>query len=161
MIRDDASDDLFNLVPADPSEKDMFYTYISKPQEQACVGHLRGYYDNNGKQVITSWFDHQSDLKTQDFRDEFDRLVNCLLEKGILNTRQNLEKFFLRQPEARIVGARYEDTFGFRAMSKDYFYYLRMSLERGDYAIYCYAYNCELLHLQEQAIPIKKNEPER
>lgn len=154
--------DMFNLVPAGPEVADLFYSCASKPQGQACIGYLRGYYADGGKRLYTSWFEHRSELKTHEFQEEFDKFINGLREKGILNTRPELEGFCFRQPEARIVGARYKDTYGFRAESEKHSYYLRLSLMPGDYAIYCFCYNCSmLLELERHEHPRKKTAPER
>lgn len=162
MEKNDMDSSLFALIPADPNEKGLFYTEESKSQELACIGHLRGYYANGGKRLYTSWFDHQSKLKMPEFQDEFNVFMDDLFERGILNTRPNLERFCLRHPEARIAGTWYKDTFGFRAESEKYSYYLRLSLMPGDYAIYCYSYNRDLLREQEKTTPPKKkNGPER
>ena len=157
-----ATPDIFSLIPATPDESRLFYSTSVKQQEQACIGHLRGYYDEGGKRLHTTWFDHQDVLKTQEFREEFDLFMNGLRDRGILNTRPELEQFCLKHPEARITGALYHDTFGFRTESNRYSYYLRLSLMPGDYSIYCYAYNREILRTQEKAVPLKKkNDPER
>lgn len=153
---------MFNLVPAGPEEADLFYSDTSKPYERACIGHLRGYYADGGKRLYTSWFEHQSELKTPEFQEEFDTFINGLLKQNTLNTRPNLQCFCMRYPEARIPGVCYKDTFGFRAESEKHRYYLRLSLMPGDYALYCYIYNRDILRSQEKTTPVKgKNEPER
>jgi hypothetical protein len=154
--------DMFSLIPAGPEEAGLFFPSDSKQQEQACIGHLRGYYDAGGKRLYTSWFDHQGLLKTQEFREEFDLFMNGLRDRGILNTRPELERFCFRHPAAQIIGAWHKETYGFRAESAKHSYYLRLSLMPGDYAIYCYAYNCDILQVQGKTMPPKKrNDPER
>lgn len=162
MEKNDMDSGLFSLNPAGPDEKGMFYSDEEKPPERACIGHFRGYYRDGGKRMYSNWFDHQGELNIPELRNEFNKFINDLLKRGILDSRQHLERFCLRQPEARIADTRYKDTFGFRAESEKYSFYLRLSLMPGDYTIYCYAYNRDLLRAQEKATPMKKKTgPER
>lgn len=162
MEKYDADTGLFNLIPVGPDEKGMFYTDEEKSSEQACIGHFRGYYRDGGKRMYSNWFDHQGELNIPEFRHEFNQFINDLLKRGILDTRQHLERFCLRHPEAQIACTSFKDTYGFRAETAKYSFYLRLSLMPGDYAIYCYAYNRDLLREQEKTTPAKKkNEPER
>lgn len=162
MENNDMESGLFSLISAGLDEKDMFYSDEAKPPERACIGHFRGYYRNGGKMMYSNWFDHQSELNVPEFRNEFNQFINDLLKRGILDTRQHMERFCLRHPEARIAGAGYKNTYGFRTDSEKYSLYLRLSLEPGDYAIYCYAYNRDILHKQVKTPSQKKrNGPER
>lgn len=154
--------DMFNLITAGPEKAGFFYSSDSKPQDPACIGYLRGYYGDGGKRLYTSWFERHYELKTLEFRKEFDRLINGLRDRRVLNTRSELEEFCIRQPGARIAGAWYMDTYGFRSESEKYSYYFRLSLMPGDYAIYCYCYDLQLLRERGQQEPTrKKSAPER
>ncbi|MDD3538465.1 MAG: hypothetical protein PHH65_09525 [Eubacteriales bacterium] len=162
MEKNDMDSGLYSLIPAGPDEKGMFYSDETKPPERACIGHFRGYYRDGGKMMYSNWFDHQSELNIPEFRNEFNQFIDDLIKCGILDTRQHLERFCLRHPEARIAGVEYKDTYGFRTDSEKYSLYLRLSLMPGDYAIYCYAYNRDILHEQAKIPPPKKrNGPER
>lgn len=156
MEKNDMDSGQFSLIPAGPDEKGMFYSDETKQPERACVGHFRGYYRDGGKMIYSNWFDHRSELNVPEFRNEFNQFINDLLKRGILDTRQHLERFCLRHPEARIAGVEYMDTYGFRTSSEKYSLYLRLSLMPGDYAIYCYAYNRDILHEQVKTPPPKE-----
>jgi hypothetical protein len=110
MEKNDMDSGLFSLNPAGTDEKGMFYSDEEKPPERACIGHFRGYYRDGGKRMYSNWFDHQGELNIPEFRNEFNKFINDLLKRGILDSRQHLERFCLRHPEARIADTRYKDT---------------------------------------------------
>ena len=51
------------------------YTYTQSSQIQGqtgCIGHLRADMDSNGEGFFSTWDDHRGDLKTDQFKEEFD-----------------------------------------------------------------------------------------
>ena len=57
------------------------YCYSQSQQIMAqtgCIGHLRGDMGSSGEQFFSSWDDHQGQLKTQEFKNEFDAVINAL-----------------------------------------------------------------------------------
>ena len=103
--------------------------------ERGCVGHLRGDFGKSGGELWTSWFDHQPKLKTTAFHDELQNVMSGLREKGGL-----LHDFASMSRGCRD-GLRYEDSFGFKADTPNYTYYLRCIPRRGDYNFYLYSYD--------------------
>ena len=62
-----------------PTERMYSYTQSSQLIAQTgCIGHLRGDMEWDGDSFFTSWDDHRGDLKTDEFKAEFDRLINTL-----------------------------------------------------------------------------------
>ena len=60
-----------------PKEKHiLFYSQNGKDEELGCIGHLRGDFAKSGNEFWTTWWPHCEDYKTQEFKDEFDNLIN-------------------------------------------------------------------------------------
>ena len=67
------------IRPMTPAEHNYYYSWSPRLMAVAgCIGHLRGDMGHEGNGFYTTWFDHQEDLKTQDFKTELDSLVNAL-----------------------------------------------------------------------------------
>jgi hypothetical protein len=159
----------FAINAATPEEAALFYSNAEKGQEFSCIGHLRGDFGRGGKEFWSTWWEHQGDLKTQAFKDEFDVLVNSLRKQGILKDRDSMAEFCHAHPEARIPGAWHPDVYGFRVDTGRHRYYIRCFPHGGDYNfyIYCYINEKERLCEQTQNEPMqpaptkKRREPER
>ena len=71
------------LTPAEQK-----YTYAQSMQlegQTGSIGYLRGDFGAGGKEFYSSWFDRRRDLKTDDFKNELDKVINSLREdKGLL-----------------------------------------------------------------------------
>ena len=109
-----------------PEERN--YTYSQSQQismQTGCIGHLRADMDTSGEGFFSSWDDFRKDLKTQEFKDEFDELINELRkEGGFLKNRTTLAKFCNTHPEASfgkdVLGK--EREFGVRVNTDSYAY---------------------------------------
>ena len=85
-----------------------------------------------------SWNDFNKELKTQEFKDEFDKVINELREEGnILQNRAALAKFCYSHPESDFGSGR---EFGIRVDTKNYVYLMRLNPHKGEYNLYCYCY---------------------
>ena len=78
-----------------PNERN--YTYSQSQQismQTGLIGHLRADMDSNGEGFFTSWEDFRKDLKTQEFKDELDTVINELRADGnFLHNRSTLSKY--------------------------------------------------------------------
>ncbi len=131
----------FEISAASPDESLLFYSNEERDKEFGCIGHLRGDFGHSGKEFWTTWWDHVSELKTQDFRDAFDRCVNDLREQGLLKDRGSMKAYCNQYPEAMIKGAWDLNVYGFRAQFGQYRLYVRCFPYRGDYNFYIYCYS--------------------
>ena len=62
-----------------PLERMYSYTQSSQIESQSgCIGHLRADMGSDGKGFFSSWTDHRGDLKTEDFKNDFDELITVL-----------------------------------------------------------------------------------
>lgn len=126
------------------------YSYIQSQQiagQTGCIGHLRADMDTDGNGFFSSWDNHRGDLKTQEFKDEFDAVINALRFDeqygGILKNRSSLAVYCNRHPESVIAGD--YRSFGFRADTEQYSYMLRVNPHKGEYNLYCYCYRRDRL----------------
>ena len=126
------------------------YSYTKSQQiagQTGCIGHLRADMDTDGKGFFSSWDNHRGDLKTQEFKDEFDAVINALRFDeqygGILTNRSSLAEYCRKYPESVIAGD--HRSFGFRADTEQYSYMLRVNPHKGEYNLYCYCYRRDRL----------------
>ena len=138
-----------SMTPAD-----RLYAYNQSSQlegQTCCIGHLRGDF-GCGQEFYTSWFDHRREYKTDEFKAEFDEVVNTLREKdGLLCTRGSMTRFCYQNPEAEFEG-NYCAEYGFKVQTPQHTYMLRCNPNYGDYNFYLYAYVARFLeHHMEKA----------
>ena len=57
------------------------------------IGYLRADMDTNGQGFFSTWNDFQRDLKTDEFKEEFDDVINQLRNSGFLKNRTELGKY--------------------------------------------------------------------
>ena len=126
------------------------YSYTQSQQiagQTGCIGHLRADMDTDGKGFFSSWDNHRGDLKTQEFKDEFDEVLNALRFDeqygGILTNRSSLAEYCRKYPESVIAGDNH--SYGFRADTEQYSYMLRVNPHKGEYNLYCYCYRRDRL----------------
>lgn len=123
------------------------YTYAQSSQlksQTGSIGHLRGDF-GSGEQFYTSWFEHDSKLKTPEFSSELDEVVNELRSKGgLLNSRRSMVDYAKNYPESRFKGA-YTTEYGFRVDTENHSYLFRCNPTQGDYNFYCFCYQREWL----------------
>ena len=127
----------FNVMK--PEERN--YTYSQSQQismQTGCIGHLRADMDSNGEGFFSSWDDFRKDLKTQEFKDEFDAVINELRKDGgILRNRGALSKFCFSTPDSSFGNER---EYGVRVDTGKYAYLMRLNPYKGEYNLYCYCY---------------------
>ena len=114
------------------------------------IGYLRADMDTSGKGFFSTWNDFRQDLKTQEFKDEFDEVINSLRfgeADAFLKDRTALAKYCFAHPESRIT----DREFGFRIDTEGYAYMMRLNPNRGEYNLYCYCYRKDWLdhHLKD------------
>lgn len=120
--------------PIEQEKIDWLYSDESKDIERGCIGHLRGDFGHGGDEFWTSWFDHREELKTQEFRDEFDSVVNGAIDSGLLANYRSMCK------ACRAGTPIIDNMYGFRMETENYEYCLRCTTIRGVYSFYIYCY---------------------
>ncbi len=123
--------------------------YTFKQSAQICnqtgfIGYLRADMDKDGNGFFSTWNGWRDDLKTQEFKVEFDEVINSLREEGdILYNRAALSKYCYSAPQARMNTE--QEYYGVRVDTKDYTYLLRLNPNMGEYNLYCYCYRRDWL----------------
>lgn len=137
-----------------PAERNYCYAQSQQISMQTgLIGHLRADTDSSGTGFFSSFFNFRADLKTEDFKTEYDEVINALRFDenygGILKDRSALSSYCHGIPESSFGGDGRE--FGFRVDTKQYSYMLRLNPNRGEYNMYCYCYQKKWLdrHLQQ------------
>ncbi len=140
------------IRPMTKAEKMYCYTQSQQIRSQTGnIGYLRADMDTNGKGFFSTWNGFRDDLKTQEFKDEFDEVINSLRSQegaeSFLKDRTALAKYCFAHPEASIT----DREFGFRVDTPAYAYMMRLNPNRGEYNLYCYCYRRDWLdhHLKE------------
>ena len=118
------------------------YTFRQSTQismQTGLIGHLRADMDTDGNGFFSSWFDFREELKTDEFKAEFDDVINSLREEGdILHNRRALAKYCYCTPQSRMQEE--PGYYGVRVDTEKYAYLLRLNPDRGEYNLYCYDY---------------------
>jgi len=137
------------------TDPERLYAYTQSSQiglMTGSIGHLRADFDSGGESFFSSWDDFDSSLKTDEFRQEFDELINHLRfgddPDCFLKNRTGLSMYCFAHPEASDQDIR---NFFFRVDTEEYVYLFRLNPNKGDYNMYCYPYRKDQLdrHLHE------------
>lgn len=124
------------------TEKEDKYTFSNSMQismQCGLIGHLRVDMDSDGNGFFSSWEDYRKELKTDEFKDEFDKVINSLREEGdILYNRKSLAKYCYSSPQAKMNNE--QDYYGVRIDTEKYAYLCRLNPNKGEYNLYCYCY---------------------
>ena len=126
------------------------YTYAQSQQlrgQTGSIGRLRGDFDSSGTGFFTTWEDHRRDLKTSEFKNELDDVINALRsdEYGLLAGRSAMSRFARQYPDSTMKG-NYTMEYGFRVDTEKHSYLLRCNPTKGDYNFYCFCYKRESLN---------------
>ena len=93
------------LTPAEQK-----YTYAQSMQlegQTANIGHLRGDFDSSGYGFYTTWTDTRTQWKTDEFKVEFDEVINALRSDkyGLLKNRSAMSAFARQYADSAFKGA--------------------------------------------------------
>ena len=124
------------------TEKEDKYTFSNSMQismQCGLIGHLRADMDSDGNGFFSGWEEDRKELKTDEFKDEFDKVINSLREEGdILYNRKSLAKYCYSSPQAKMNNE--QDYYGVRIDTEKYAYLCRLNPNKGEYNLYCYCY---------------------
>lgn len=128
------------LRPMFPAERNYCYSQSQQISMQTgLIGYLRADMDSNGKGFFSTWNDFRDSLKSEDFKLEFDDVINELRkEENFLHDRSTLSKCCCRMPDSSFRNDRNE--YGFRVDTDHYSYMMRLNPNKGEYNLYCYCY---------------------
>lgn len=144
------SDEAYPLQGIDRNEE--LLSFSGSAEEQACIGHLRGDF-GSGTEFWTTWWDHNEELKGQEFKDELDAVVNALWKDGPLKNLSSMERYCWSHAQARMSPASGTNYYGFRVDTEKHRYYLRFLPQRGNYNFYIYCYQTDKLERAAELPP--------
>ena len=121
------------------------FEFTFKPDKsdikRGCMGYLRGDF-GSGEQFYYTWFDEDEGLKTEEFEQEFDDLVNYFRESEsvpLLKSRADMGKVL------QYIGAapykNDENIKGIKVVTENHTYYMRCFSQSGDYNFYIFCYS--------------------
>ena len=128
------------MRPMFPAERNYCYSQSQQISMQTgLIGYLRADMDSDGKGFFSTWNGFRDDLKSEDFKLEFDDVINELRkEENFLHDRSTLSKCCYRTPDSSFRNDRNE--YGFRVDTDHYSYMMRLNPNKGEYNLYCYCY---------------------
>lgn len=139
------------------------YSYSQSQQismQTGFIGYLRADMGTDGNSFFSSWNEFRKDLKTDEFKKEFDSIINSLRDDedhdspSFLKSRKHLRTFYYDHPEARFDESetvKDMEYFGARVDTDKYAYLMRLTPRKGEYNMYCYCYRRDWLdsHLKK------------
>lgn len=137
------------LNTATPEEKLYLFSQSTQISGQTgLIGHLRGDFDKSGKGFFTTWFDNRTHLKTDEFKSEFDTVINGLRSDktygGLFKNLSSMQSYCYKHKDGSIEQNNFVQ-YGFRLNTDKYAYLIRCNPMNGDYNFYVYAYTKESL----------------
>ena len=123
------------------------------------IGYLRADFGSNGNEFWTTWNDFRKDLKTDEFKAEFDDVINSLRDGDILSGRKQMSSYCYSTPDSSFNDDR--NHYGVRLDTDKYSYLMRLNPNKGEYNLYCYCYQKEWLneHLKKAERGIRFIDP--
>ena len=136
---------LYTLENITHDEFEFMYAKEDESIDRGCIGHLRADFDT-GKSFFSTWWPENDNLKTQEFKDEFDKIINYFRKESetpILKSRSDMyNNCFKLNP----ISKQYDKaTVGFKVVTEKHTYYLRCNSQFGNYNLYAYCYNNQAL----------------
>ncbi len=139
------------------------YAYYQSPQismQTGFIGYLRADLGSTGKEFYSSWNDFCEELKTDEFKAEFNTIINNERKQNCpLHDIETLYKFCFADEQAAIDSDK--RSFGYRIDTPKYTYLMRYNPYKGEYNLYCHCYKRDLLdkHIHEARRGIRFIDP--
>lgn len=136
----------FILQDIEQSEFEFMYAKENENEDRGCIGHLRADFDT-GKSFFSTWWPENDALKTQEFKDEFDEIINYFRKESatpILRSCTDMLNLCYRLNPTQSETNR--DVHGFKVVTEKHTYYLRCNPRLGEYNLYAYCYNNQALN---------------
>ena len=137
------------IKPMQPEER--LYSYQQSSQIRAqtgSIGYLRGDFGKTGTEFYTSWQDHIKGFRSDDFGDEFDKVVNALrfedVGGGLFGSSNAMRLFCKENPDSAFQG-NYCEEYGFRIDKGRHSFLIRCNPMADDYNFYVFCYVKEYL----------------
>jgi len=157
------------LQNIESSEFELTYKSIGNTESRGCIGHLRADFDT-GKSFFSTWWPENEELKTQEFKEEFDDIINYFRKESDTPLFKSRADMYNVCYQLKATQSAYDENVkGFKVTTEKNTYYFRCNPRMGEYNLYAYCYNTQELEkyrnkkrgvIKHIKIP-KKNTPER
>jgi len=121
------------------------YVYSQSQQismQTGLIGYLRADMGSNGLGFYTTWNDFRTDLKTDEFKQQLDKVINDhRAGSNFLSNREALASFCRRNADTALNDSLRD--YGVRMDTDKYAFLLRLNPYKGEYNLYCYCYQRE------------------
>ena len=111
-------------------------------QQTGCIGYLRADMGYNGQEFNSTWNDVCTFFKTDEFKKEFDDVINALRLDDtygrLLNDRTRLSRYC--HEHAKQYSGADNQYYGVRVDTDKHTYLLRLNPRQGEYNLYCYCF---------------------
>ena len=110
------------------TEAERKYTFSQSQQlsmQTGLIGYLRADFGSNGNEFWTTWNDFRKDLKTDEFKAEFDDVINGLREGDVLSSRKAMSSYCYSTPDSSFNDDR--NHYGIRLDTEKYSYLMRFN----------------------------------
>ena len=137
---------LYTLENITSEEFEFMYAKEDESIDRGCIGHLRADFDT-GKAFFSTWWPENDSLKTQEFKDEFDKVINYFRKESetpLLKSRSDMYNVCYRLKPTH--SATDKDIYGFKIITEKHTYYLRCNPRLGEYNLYAFCYNTQALY---------------
>ena len=132
----------YKLQETTQDEHEYMYSPV-KPEKisRGCIGYLRADFDT-GKLFYYTWFNIESDLKTDEFRSELDDIINYFRESSsvpLLKSRGEMARICRESKTVTYTQSGINNSF--KVTTEKHTYYFRCNPGEGNYDVYIYCYN--------------------
>lgn len=103
------------------------------------IGYLRGDFGRKGDEFWSTWFDKNKEIKTPDFKAEFDSIVNEL-QKTMLKDLPGMRAYCNENWIARIPDMVNSGSYAFNVETERYKYCIRCTPMQNNYNFYIFCY---------------------
>lgn len=132
-----------NVTPiTNAEEKYTFRQSQQLSQQTGCIGYLRADMGYKGREFHSTWNDICTFFKTDEFKKEFDDVINTLRFDDtfgkVLNDRTTLSRYCYQH--AKQYSGADNQYYGIRVDTDNHTYLLRLNPKQGEYNLYCYCF---------------------
>ena len=120
------------------TEAERKYTFSQSQQlsmQTGLIGYLRADFGSTGNEFWTTWNDFRKDLKTDEFKAEFDDVINELRNGDVLADRKAMSSYCYSTPDSSFNDEL--NHYGIRLDTDKFSYLMRLNPNKGEYNLYC------------------------
>ena len=126
----------FNFYHTRPEN---FFHNSKTEQTKGLIGYIRGDFGRDGDELWNTWFDHNEKLKTNEFKEDLDKVMKSLRER-LFTERSWMRSVAFNHPDSKI-NSEITNSYGMFVETNMYEYDIRLITENGNYDFYIYCYD--------------------